>query len=385
MPDLAALFARQAAASAHAQFVYEVAAGRVVFVNAAGRALLHGNPDEVNAGLPALLARLHPDDQPRLADYWAQWCRGAGRDEVEFRLCRPDAPDQWFCLTPFHERDADGAVWLVGALRDVSVTKRYQANADLFNSRKNATLEILSHDLSGAFIVVQQIAEFLSEEVQAPANPEVAAMLRELGTTSRDSVKMIRDFVNLEFLTSANSDLKRDRVDVGAVLREPLDQLKSNASLAHHFAYTLPPEPVYANLDVNKFTQVLLNLVSNALKFTPDAGHVSVAVEEGPGSVRIHVRDDGVGIPLALQPRLFEPFTKARRPGLRGEPTTGLGLVLCKTIVEWHRGTLGVVSTEGGGTTFTIELPQSGVAERVPVGEAVGSGGQAAPPPSLAI
>ena len=363
MPDLAALFARQAAASAHAQFVYEVAAGRVVFVNAAGRALLHGNPDEVNAGLPALLARLHPDDQPRLADYWAQWCRGAGRDEVEFRLCRPDAPDQWFCLTPFHERDADGAVWLVGALRDVSVTKRYQANADLFNSRKNATLEILSHDLSGSFIMVQQIAEFLREEVRTPANPEVTNMLHALETTSSDSVKMIRDFINLEFLTSANSDLKRDRVDVGAVLREPLDQLKSSSGLAHHFAYTLPAKPLYANLDVNKFTKVLLNLVSNAMKFTPDEGHVSVDIEPGPGSLRIYVRDNGVGIPLALQPLLFEPFTKARRTGLRGEPTIGLGLVLCKTIVEWHRGTLEMVSVEGEGSTFTIEIPQSDLVE----------------------
>ena len=371
MPDYTALFARQAAASAHVQFVFDVVAGRVVYVNEAYRQVLRGNPDRANAELPELLARLHPDDRPRLADYWTQWGQGTVHDEVEFRLRHPNAPDQWFCLTPFYDRGADGAVRLVGSLRDISVTKRYQANADLFNSCKNATLEILSHDLSGAFIMVQQIAEFLREEVRAPANPEVTTMLRTLEITSRDSVKMIRDFINLEFLTSANSDLKRDRVDVGAVLREPLDQLQSNAGLAHHFAYTLPEAPLYANLDVNKFTQVLLNLVSNALKFTPDAGHVSVVVEPGPGNVRIHVRDNGVGIPLALQPLLFEPFTKARRPGLRGEPSTGLGLVLCKTIVEWHRGTLEVVSVEGEGTTFIIEIPQSDVVENVPAGEAI--------------
>ncbi|GAA4012049.1 hypothetical protein GCM10022408_25800 [Hymenobacter fastidiosus] len=365
MPDHTSLFARQAEASAHVQFVFEATAGQLVFVNEAYRLVLHGKPDQVNTELPALLARLHPDDRPRLAEYWTQWCRGLARDEVEFRLRHPEAPDQWFCLTPYYERDGAGAVWLAGSLRDISVTKRYQANADLFNSRKNATLEILSHDLSGAFIMVQQIAEFLREEVQAPANPEVAKMLQELETTSRDSVKMIRDFINIEFLTSANTDLKRDRVDVGAVLREPLDQLQSN-SVGHHFAYTLPAAPLYANLDVNKFTQVLLNLVSNALKFTPDDGHVSVAVEPGPGSVRIYVRDDGVGIPLNLQPVLFEPFTKARRMGLRGEPSTGLGLVLCKTIVEWHHGTLEVASFEGQGSTFTIVIPQSDEVRCVP-------------------
>ena len=374
MPDYTALFARQAEASAHVHFVYELAAGRLVFVNEAYRAVLHGEPEQANTALPTLLTRLHPDDRLRLAEYWAQWCRGELRDEFEFRLRHAEAPDQWFCLTPYYEQDAEGAVWLVGSLRDISVTKRYQANADLFNSRKNATLEILSHDLSGAFIMVQQIAEFLREEVRAPANPQVTRMLQELETTSRESVKMIRDFINIEFLTSANSDLKRDRVDVGAVLCEPLDQLKSS-SIAHHFAYTLPAAPLYANLDVNKFTQVLLNLVSNSLKFTPDAGHVSVVIEPGPGCVRIHVRDDGVGIPPDLQPMLFEPFTKARRPGLRGEPSTGLGLVLCKTIVEWHRGTLEVDSVEGQGTTFTIEIPQSDGVESVPAEKAIESHG----------
>ena len=364
MSDFAALFARQAEASTHVQFVYNLAAGRVVFINEAYRRVLRGVPQQVNAELPTLLARLHPDDRPRLAEHWAQWCQGELRDEFEFRLRHSEAPDQWFCLTPYYEQDAEGTGWLVGSLRDISVTKRYQANADLFNSRKNATLEILSHDLSSSFIMVQQIAAFLREEVPVPENPQVTKILQELETTSRDSVKMIRDFINIEFLTSANSDLKRDRVDVGAVLREPLDQL-STKSVAHHFAYTLPAAPLYANLDVNKFTQVLLNLVSNALKFTPDAGHVSVVIEEGPGSVRIRVRDNGVGIPLALQPGLFEPFTKARRLGLRGEPSTGLGLVLCKTIVEWHRGTLEVVSREGEGTTFTMEIPQSDGVEPV--------------------
>jgi two-component system sensor histidine kinase VicK len=105
-------------------------------------------------------------------------------------------------------------------------------------------------------------------------------------------------------------------------------------------------------------TQVLTNLVSNAIKFTPDGGHIRVTFEPCPECVRIHVVDNGVGIPAALQPHLFERFTKARRPGLRGEETTGLGLVLCKTIVDWHQGKLLVTSQEGQGTTVTIELPR---------------------------
>lgn len=84
-----------------------------------------------------------------------------------------------------------------------------------------------------------------------------------------------------------------------------------------------------------------------------------MAVEPCPGCVHIKVQDSGIGIPADVLPRLFERFTPARRPGLRGERTTGLGLVLCKTIVEWHKGTISVASREGQGTAFTVEIPQA--------------------------
>jgi len=360
MSELPAFFMELAEAGSHIQFGYDVPAGRVVYVNAAYQTVLGGNVAAVNEELPALLARLHPDDRKYLAYYWKVWVRGQMPDEVEMRLQTEGASDQWFALTPGFQQTADGRVLVGGTLRDISAPKAYQANADAFNTRKNAALEILSHDLSGSFAMVQQIAEYLREEVQAPAGSRVPEMLHVLATTSRESMKMIRDLIAVEFLSSANTDLKRDRVEVSTVLREPLDQLQQGQGLlGHQFAYSLPTEPVYALLDVNKFTQVLTNLISNAFKFTPDEGQVNVAIESCPGCVRIHVRDSGIGIPVDLQPHLFERFTKARRPGLRGEPTTGLGLMLCQTIVAWHEGTISVASTEGEGSTFTVEIPQA--------------------------
>lgn len=360
MADVAAFFGAQAEAGSQVQFIYDVTQGRVVFVNAAYKQVLGGTQDGVNADLPALLARVHPDDWKYLRHCWQLWAQGRALEEVEIRLRRPSDSDQWFCLTPFQQQAPEGTVLVGGMLRDITVSKHYQENADRFNTRKNATLEILSHDLSGAFVLVQQITDYLQEEVTFPADSRVAEMLRVLATTSKQSVRMIRDFVNLEFLASTNTDLKRSRVEVGAVLREPLEELqRSRGLLGQSFAYTLPDQPVYALLDVNKFTQVLTNLVSNALKFTPDEGRVQVLITSPPDRVQIQVIDEGVGIPLNLQPYLFEAFTKARRPGLRGEPTTGLGLALCKTIVEWHQGTLSVESTEGQGSSFTIDLPQA--------------------------
>jgi len=360
MSDLSALFMNQAEASAHVHFIYDVAARRVVYVNPAYDLVLHGHRPQANEELSQLLARLHPEDRTYLSHYWTMWVRGQMQDEVELRLLTPGQPAQWFCLTPYWERTATGTVLVAGSLRDISVAKRYQENADSFNTRKNATLEILSHDLSNTFVLVQQITAYLREEVTVPAESRVEEMLRVLETTSRESLQMIQDLVNLEFLSSVNTDLKRDRVEVGAALSPPLEELQRRQDLlGHRFEYTLPREPVYVQLDVNKMTQVLTNLVSNAVKFTPDGGHIAVQIEPCPDCVRIQVVDDGVGIPEALQPHLFERFTKARRPGLRGEQTTGLGLALCQTIVDWHHGHLTVASREGQGTTFTIELPRA--------------------------
>jgi two-component system sensor histidine kinase VicK len=104
--------------------------------------------------------------------------------------------------------------------------------------------------------------------------------------------------------------------------------------------------------------------VSNANKFTRRNGHIRVTVQEKAGNTILSVRDDGIGIPKDLQPQLFERFTRARRPGLKGEETVGLGLSIVKRIVELHGGKIWVESEENKGSTFFIELPGNGQAGR---------------------
>ena len=96
--------------------------------------------------------------------------------------------------------------------------------------------------------------------------------------------------------------------------------------------------------------------MSNALKFTPAGGRVTVALDECPGCVRLVVRDTGIGIPEALQANLFEKFSAAARSGLGGEASTGLGLFITKQIVQLHRGKVWVESREGEGACFYVEL-----------------------------
>ena len=360
MLDFAPIFMAQVNASSQVKFVYDIAAGQVVFVNQAYEQVLFGTVANVNAELPALLARIHPDDRGYLAEHWERRVRGEQLSEIEVRLERVGEEPQWFAAIPCYQpaTTATAGPLLVCTLHDISAAKHHQANSDLFNSRKNVTLEVLSHDASGAFIMIEQISRYLREELPEAIQPEVTQLLNVLENTSRESVKMVRDLINIEFASAVTTMLKVDRVDLGQIMRGPLEQLHLGYELlGHHFTYVLPAEAVYVNMDVSKFTQVVINLVSNAVKFTRDEGHVTVTVTGLSDRARVEVADDGVGIPAAMLPHVFERFTRARRPGLRGEETVGLGLSLCKTIVEWHEGTLAVASTEGQGSVFTIEIP----------------------------
>ena len=117
-------------------------------------------------------------------------------------------------------------------------------------------------------------------------------------------------------------------------------------------------ERIFAEIDEDKFMQVINNLISNSLKFTPKNGNIDVYLTESKKQVLITVADNGIGIPKKYHATLFEKFTNARRNGLNGEQSTGLGMSIIKTIIEWHKGKIWFDSEENKGTTFYIELPK---------------------------
>jgi signal transduction histidine kinase len=121
--------------------------------------------------------------------------------------------------------------------------------------------------------------------------------------------------------------------------------------------FTKTPQPVYAALNKERFNRVIDNLVSNAVKFTPQNGQINLELFPQNGQLQLQISDNGIGIPQNLQPFLFERFTKARRTGLQGEESTGLGLSITQQLVQKHGGSIVVKSSEKQGTAFQITLP----------------------------
>jgi two-component system sensor histidine kinase VicK len=352
LPLLHSFLARRS----EAHFAYDVAARQVVYVSEAYEQITGDPAAHMAEDWPHLLAAVHPDDWQYLRRLVARASPGELIEDVELRLERR-AGTQWLRVSVQQVADGQGQPFLVGAVRDITAEKAVALNAQKFSTKKDATLEILSHDLAGPLALMQQLADQLRHELPN-ANPMTQQLLRLMQRTCQQSTDLIRDFVDGEFLESANVDLKTERADLAAWLGHAMQEYQQSEQLTQlHFEYTPPMQPLYVHFDISKLQQVLNNLVSNAIKFTPDGGRIHVQLERQGAYARITVADTGVGIPMTMHPLLFEKFTKARRPGLRGEKTTGLGMSVIQTIVGLHKGRIWFESAEGQGTTMYVEVP----------------------------
>jgi two-component system sensor histidine kinase VicK len=338
-------------------FAYDLGAQRVVYVSAAYERIIGDPSEHINDDLPYLLTRVHADDWQFLQQCVAQAALEELVQDVEIRLNRSNQGPQWMQVSVCRRQLPTGVHYLVGSARDTTREKEVLINGEKFNSKKNATLEILSHDLAAPLVLLQQLTEHLTWELPTP-DDKVQEVLHLMQRTCTQGINLIRDFVDNEFLESSSVEMRFDRADLVVWLRTLMEEYQHSEQHMHlNFGFVASEEPIYVSFDINKLQQVINNLISNAIKFTPDGGQLMVSIERRAEHALLQVADNGVGIPAGLQGVLFEKFTKARRPGLRGERSTGLGMSVIKTIVDLHQGRIWFESTEGQGTTFYLELP----------------------------
>jgi signal transduction histidine kinase len=174
--------------------------------------------------------------------------------------------------------------------------------------------------------------------------------------------ELIDDFLDVRRIEEGRFERAQELLDMGSLLREEA-QLYSAQSPKHRLALTLPKEPLPVIGNPDRLRQVIGNLLSNAIKYSPQGGIVELVAEANDGTVRVEVRDEGIGIPEPQQPQIFTKFFRGDAAA-SGIPGTGLGLAVSRDIVESHGGRIGFTSAEGEGATFFVELP-SGNGEAV--------------------
>nr|WP_294796413.1 HAMP domain-containing sensor histidine kinase [uncultured Mucilaginibacter sp.] len=222
---------------------------------------------------------------------------------------------------------------------------------------KNQVLGMVAHDLRNPIAAVESLAmvmeldDDLNEDTQ-----DSVSMIKASCVKARSIISDLLEAAQNETISSI--DLQK--TEMSQWLKGIIDMWKIQKDLKNNIVLLSNAKLVYADINNEKFQRVLDNLISNALKFSKEKDNIELHLQQEAETVTIKVRDHGLGIPTELLPHIFDRFSKAGRPGLKGEQSTGLGLSIVKQIVESHKGTIKVESEEGRGTTFVIELPPAG-------------------------
>jgi two-component system phosphate regulon sensor histidine kinase PhoR len=250
-------------------------------------------------------------------------------------------------------RTPAGGAWLV--LEDVSELRRLQQIRAEF-------IDNLSHELRTPLTTVSLLAETLTREAEAAGDkipPRMRDRIEKIEVETGHLVQMVSELLDLSRIESGGALGVVDVVDLGRIAAESTERLRlfadrQGVTLRVAVGEAVPP----VRGDAARLGQVVVNLVHNAVKFSPDGGDVTVSVRAVDGEAVVSIADHGVGIPRAAQPRIFERFYKVDRARVRGETGgTGLGLAIARHIVEQHGGRIWVESTEGAGSTFSFAVP----------------------------
>jgi signal transduction histidine kinase/CRP-like cAMP-binding protein len=251
-----------------------------------------------------------------------------------------------------------------------AANKRLQtSNAALkdLNERKSEFLGIAAHDLRNPMANISQLADILMENASLPPTEALLApeqqteFIEMIRTSAKAMLTSLDDLMNSESLDSGSPQLNLQSVEISEALRLVVDMNQPNAKRKSiHLSLTLPDEPLRIQADPSRLREVLDNLISNAVKYSPEGKRVWISLKPLSGSqkrVQISVKDEGPGMQAADLASVFGKFKKLSARPTGGESSSGLGLYIVKKLVELHGGCVWVESIYGQGATFYVEFP----------------------------
>lgn len=315
------------------------------------------------------LGALHPDDREHARSVWREAVAEGRSLRLRYRLRCADGAHRWWetRARPITDPDSPDAkpIWF-GAASDIDELVRIREALEAADRQKDEFLAILGHELRNPMAPVRNAVDLMQGQVLP--EPGLAWAVGVIDRQTRQMDRLLDDLLDVSRIIRGKLHLSPRVVDIAEVVSQAVDASRQQLeSRDHHFRLDVPDEPLYLEADSARLAQVLTNLLNNAAKYTPEGGHIALQVEGRPGTLLLHVRDDGDGIDAELRASLFRTFTQGQRRLERtggSKSGLGLGLAIAARITELHGGRIEVDSPgPGRGSTFSVFLPRTAVPE----------------------
>ncbi|MBZ0276059.1 MAG: PAS domain-containing sensor histidine kinase, partial [Anaerolineae bacterium] len=282
-------------------------------------------------------------------------------ESMEFELLHPDG-DRRMIEVLVHPVTLRGQGYNLAIARDMTLRKRYeeslknalQKERDL-SQLKSRFLSIASHEFRNPLAVIMTSADLLVHYRHKMAESDITDRLIKIQQQVNHLKAIMEDVLELEGLEQGRIRYNPAEGDLDVLCREILDEFRTSPGQTHQLVYTGPDWPKFTTFDPRLMRQVITNLISNAIKYSPKAQSVWVQLEYQDTQAMLQVRDEGIGIPPEELSHLFEAFHRAANVGKI--PGSGLGLSIVKQSVDLHNGGVSVESQINAGTVFTVTLP----------------------------
>ncbi len=229
---------------------------------------------------------------------------------------------------------------------------------------KSEFVMIASHELRTPLTSINLAVDMLRESAPGRLTDKERGLLDACHEDVQRLRALVNDLLDLSKIEAGKLELAFESVTPAFLADQAVVVMQTQAEAKKiTLAVNLPPALPAVTADAAKIVWVLVNLLANAVRYTPEGGHISLTGERVGGQVHLAVSDDGQGVPVELQPRIFDKFVQVKGGGTSGG--SGLGLAICREIVRAHRGAIWLDSVPGAGSTFTFALPMAPTSEEI--------------------
>jgi PAS domain S-box-containing protein len=299
----------------------------------------------------------HPDDAEKEYIKFKKCFSERIPYQSKFRIKTKEGEYRWVLAqsNPLQQKEKG----YIGSLTDITEQEAVNEGLELLMQRKDEFISMASHELKTPVTSLKALTQILLMTFEAEENPAAAGMLARMDKQIDKLTRLIADLLDATKANAGQMHLHYDKeaFDFNELVKEVSDEIQRSTK-THTIERHLNGEVTVVG-DKDRIGQVITNLITNAIKYSPGANRIVISTTQANGTITCTVQDFGMGIPASEQPKLFTRFFRVANPETSTYPGLGLGLYISSEIIKRHSGNINCKSEEGKGSTFSFSLPAS--------------------------